>query len=230
MERFPFVAVEGLDGSGKTLLRKGLFRLWESLYQVTPLCILTTNLVDPALVEDLVVGKFRSGEADGERYAAALRADKRASLELLVRPHLRRRPVVADRWLLSDIAFLVVRQGLSVADAYRILAPGLSMAPDVMVLLDLPVQVAAERAGARLDFAARADWDNRAVQERVDGVYRQVAASAGSFSLLGEVVRLDAQAAPAELLYATWQALESRGLMPALSFRADDRRVPPLNP
>jgi dTMP kinase len=102
MNRFPFIVVEGLDGTGKTTLRKGLFRLFEGLYRITPLAVLTTNFLDASAAADLVEGKYRPTTTNRDRYLAALAADKHATATRLIGTSLPSRPVIADRWLLSE--------------------------------------------------------------------------------------------------------------------------------
>src|SRR5262245_41432409 len=104
MDRYPFIVVEGLDGTGKTTLRKGLFRLFEGLFCITPLAVLTTNFLNAAVSLDLVEGKYQPTPENRDRYLAALTADKQATADRLIAPSLPTRPVIADRWLLSELA------------------------------------------------------------------------------------------------------------------------------
>ncbi|GAB2580047.1 hypothetical protein GCM10027168_11110 [Streptomyces capparidis] len=213
---YPFVAVEGLDGTGKTTLCKALFRLWRDLYRVTPLCLLTTNHLTAGQVPALIEGKFRPTPRNRDAYLSAVADDKRASLELLVRPHRPVRPVLADRWLLSEMAFFAVKHGMAPTDTYRAVTAGIDDGPDVTVVLDLAVAESVRRARGRPGDPTRPDWDTHEVQARVHEVYASVSARPGAFPLLGEVIRLDAGAGCAELLLAVWDALTERGLLPAV--------------
>ncbi|MFF9336856.1 nucleoside/nucleotide kinase family protein [Streptomyces albogriseolus] len=135
--RNPFIVVEGLDGTGKTTLRKGLFRLFEGLYRVTPLAVLTTNFLDASVAADLVEGKYQPSADNQYRYLAALAADKQATATRLIAPSLPARPVIADRWLLSELAFFAVKHDRSPKETYPHLAEHLGVIPDLTLVFDI---------------------------------------------------------------------------------------------
>ncbi len=213
------VVVEGLDGTGKTTLRKGLFRLIESLYGVTPLSILTTNWLDPDVAADLEEGKYRSGAANRDRYLAALRADKRASVEQLVLPTLPYRPVIADRWLLSELAFFAVKHDTPAKETYAALEGAIDVTADLTLLLENSPEAAMARAASRSGDAVRADWDVLDVQTRVHRTYDEVAVDPSAFPKLGPIVRIDAAQDRAGVLADAWSALREHQLLPALPLK-----------
>ncbi|WP_034088326.1 dTMP kinase [Streptacidiphilus albus] len=223
-QRYPFIAVEGLDGTGKTTLRKGLFRLWQGLFRTTPLCVLTTNFLAPDEAGAIVEGKYRPSAENGAAYLAAIVADKKNTLDQLVRPQRTARPVIADRWLLSEMAFFAVKHGAKSAETYQALAAGLSEGPDVTLVLELPAADSMDRAKDRSGDAVRPDWDVHHVQAAVQKVYAEVTGAPESFPLLGTVVRLDAGLPAAQVLAAAWNTLEHLGLMPALEATVTDSR------
>jgi dTMP kinase len=214
MDRHPFVVIEGLDGTGKTTLRKGLFRLFEGLYQVTPLAVLTTNFLDAGVAFDLVDGKYQPSPENQKPYLAALAADKRATSSRLIGPSLVMRPVIADRWLLSELAFFAVKHDLTPNETYAALATAETAVPDLTFVLDIEPETAMQRAAARSGDATRADWDVLGIQAKVRAVYHDVIGSPALFPALGDVVLLDASHDRADLLYSAWQALHQRGLVP----------------
>ncbi|MFH8380138.1 dTMP kinase [Kitasatospora sp. NPDC018058] len=213
--RYPFIAIEGLDGTGKTTLRKGLFQLWQCLFDTAPLCVLTTNFLSPEYAGQIVEGKYRPSAANRQAYLSAIVADKTATLQL-VESQRRARPVIADRWLLSELAFFAVKHGARAEDTYKALAEGLMEGPDATLVLELPATDSMLRAKDRAGDAVRADWDVHHVQSAVQEVYAEVTGSPQSFPLLGTVVRLDASATPAQVLGSAWTALEHLGLIPGL--------------
>ncbi|WP_282695231.1 dTMP kinase [Streptomyces sp. CC208A] len=215
MNRYPFVVVEGLDGTGKTTLRKGLFRLFEGLYRVTPLTALTTNFLDAAVTCDLVEGKYQPTADNQNRYLAALAADKQATARLIT-PSLPVRPVIADRWLLSELAFFAVKHDRAPKETYAILTESLDVVPDLTLVLDITPEAVMERAAARSGDATRADWDVLDVQARVREVYQTVTDEPGAFPALGPVVRINAAQDRATVLHTAWQALDQHGLLPEL--------------
>ncbi|WP_131770262.1 dTMP kinase [Candidatus Protofrankia californiensis] len=217
MSRYPFIVVEGLDGTGKTTLRKGLFRLFEGLYKVTPLAVLTANFLDASVAADLVAGKYRPTTDNRDRYLAALAADKHATSTQLISPSLPGRPIIADRWLLSELAFFAVRHSMPPKDTYAVLAQDTTVVPDLTFVLDITPEAAMERAAARSGDATRLDWDVLEVQARVREVYRGVTAAPAAFPALGPVVRIDAAQDRATVLHAAWRALEEHRLLTGLT-------------
>ncbi|AXI78560.1 dTMP kinase [Peterkaempfera bronchialis] len=215
MDTFPFVVIEGLDGSGKTTLRKGLFRLFDNLYGVTPLSVLTTNWLDPEVAADLVDGKYAPTEANRDRYLAALRADKQATVERLIAPSLPLRPVIADRWLLSELAFFQVKHGQAPADTYAELAGAIDLVPDLTLILEAATSTSMQRAASRgAGDAVRDDWDVVDVQTSVRATYQAITGNPVAFPKIGPTVRIDAAQPRADVLADAWRALLERGLTP----------------
>lgn len=214
MDPYPFIVVEGLDGTGKTTLRKGLFRLFEGLYRVTPLAVLTTNFLAPRVAVDLVDGKYQPSRDNQDRYLAALAADKQATAARLIGPSLPARPVIADRWLLSELAFFAVKHDRPPKETYAALAENLHIVPDLTLVLDITPEAAMERAAARSGDATRADWDVLDIQARVRQAYQRVTDEPGAFPALGPVVRIDAARDRAGVLHTAWQTLDQHGLLP----------------
>ncbi|MDT0395098.1 MULTISPECIES: dTMP kinase [Streptomyces] len=220
-DRYPFIVIEGLDGTGKTTLRKGLFRLWEGLYGVTPLCVLTTNFLAVDQAAAIVTGKYQPNAGNRDAYLSAIAADKRATLERLVLPQRPARPVIADRWLLSELAFFAVKHDMKVSKTYEALATRLTAAPDLTLVLDLETDASMSRAHARQGDAVRADWDVHNVQSRVRETYESVVTKPDGFPLLGDVVRLDARRPRCEVLLAAWDVLRERHLVPSLTAQVE---------
>lgn len=214
MRHFPFIAIEGLDGTGKTTVRKGLFRLWEGLYGVTPLCILTTNFLATDAAVDMVQGKYHPAPDNRDSYLHALVADKAATLARLVRPALASRPVISDRWLVSELAFFAVKHDMKPSETYQRLAAGIAEPVDLTVVLDLDPRDSLQRAHGRQGDATRADWDVLDVQARVREVYTEIVSEPAAYPLLGTVAHIDASASPGDVLYQVWQALIEHGLVP----------------
>ncbi|MGW0467537.1 dTMP kinase [Streptomyces sp. NPDC003027] len=223
--RHPFIVIEGLDGTGKTTLRKGLFRLWEGLYGVTPLCLLTTNFLAPDHAAAIVTGKYQPNAGNRDAYLSAIAADKRATLDRLVLPQRPTRPVIADRWLLSELAFFAVKHGMRASETYEALAAQLTVAPDITLVLDLETDASMSRAQARQGDAVRADWDVRDVQIRVRDTYEAVVTKPDEFPLLGDVVRLDARRPRSEVLLAAWDVLRERQLVPPIAARTEGGEI-----
>ncbi|MEU8571208.1 thymidylate kinase [Streptomyces pathocidini] len=181
---------------------------------VAPLCVLTTNFLAPKQAAAIVSGKYQPDAANRDSYLSAIAADKQATLERLALPQRPVRPVIADRWLLSELAFFSVKHGMKVSETYEALATQLAAAPDLTLVLDLETDTSMSRAQARRGDAVRADWDVHDVQSRVRESYEAVVTKPYEFPLLGDVVRLDARRPRSEVLLAAWDVLRERQLVP----------------
>ncbi|MDT0453757.1 dTMP kinase [Streptomyces hesseae] len=217
MNVFPFIVVEGLDGSGKTTLRKGLFRLFEHLYGVTPLAVLTTNWLAPEAAPDLVEGKYRPAPENRDRYLAALRADKQASVTRLIVPSLAARPVIADRWLISELAFFAVKHDQPPMETYAKLADAIDVTPSLTIVLETATEQSMARAAGRTGGEdVRKDWDVIDVQARVREAIAEILSCPSAFPKIGPTARIDASQERAAVLRDAWDALAGHNLTPAL--------------
>jgi dTMP kinase len=113
----------------------------------------------------------------GGRAEALLFAAARAELVAdVIRPALEDgRVVVSDRFLDSSLAYQGAARGLGVDEVARVneFATG-GLVPDLTVLLDLPPEAAAARAGVEVD---RFEEEGSALQESVLAAYGELAAA-----------------------------------------------------
>ena len=169
-----FIALEGIDGSGTTTQ---LDRLVAHLRGRNRSAHPTREpSVGPIgrLLRQILVGDHRlpdGSPADGPAVALLFAADRRDHLRREIDPALAAgQDVVCDRYLLSSLAYQADEADAGwVASLARDLRE-----PDLTLLLDLPVSVAA----ARRQSAGRIDerYDADAVQERVAARYRALVA------------------------------------------------------
>jgi len=213
---YPFVVIEGLDGTGKTTLRKSLFRLWHGLYRVTPLCLLTTNYLETGAGSALIDGKYAPTPTNADAYLDALAEDKRASVERLIRPTLAFRPVIADRWLLSEMTFFALKHGREPKDTYEALAGHINIPADVTFVLEADLNQSMSRTGARQGDSVRDDWDEAGIQQTVKSIYEHVATTADQYPLLGRIIRLDGGLDRASVLRQAWDHMDVLSLTPPL--------------
>jgi dTMP kinase len=157
-----YVAFEGGEGSGKSTQARLLAERWGAILTfepgATPLgADLRRLLLDP------------EGSPMGPRAEALLMAADRAQhLDAVVRPALAAgRAVVSDRSAYSSLAYQGGARGLGI-DAVRSLNDWVLEGswPDLVLLLDLPPEVAAARLGAGRDRMEReADTFHRMVTD-----------------------------------------------------------------
>ncbi|GEM35409.1 dTMP kinase [Nocardia neocaledoniensis NBRC 108232] len=181
------IAVEGLDGAGKRTLIDGLIE------DLSGKGLRAASLAFPqygrSIHADLAAEALRGGHGDlaGSINAMAImfaldRADARAELSNLLDAN---DIVILDRWVASNAAYSAARAAQDadgeivgwVGDLEygRLRLPE----PDLTVLIDIPTEVAAERARRRGEMDATRALDayerDGGLQQRTGEVYRQLA-------------------------------------------------------
>jgi len=190
-----FVTFEGIDRSGKST---------------------QARLLADALGADALAVREPGGTAVGERVRELLKdtglmigpaaeallfAAARAELVAeVIRPALDDgRVVISDRFLDSSLAYQGAARGLGVEPVRQVneFATG-GLAPDLTLLLDVPTEAAARRAGVEVD---RFEEEGAGLQERVLAAYEDLVAAEP-----GRWVRIDgardAEAVHADVLAA----------------------------
>lgn len=167
-----FVVFEGGEGSGKSTQARLLADRWGAELTFEPGdteagARLRAILLDPA-----------TGDLDPRAEALLMAADRAHHVSTRIRPALLRgRDVVCDRFAGSSIAYQGYGRGLG-ADAVAALSSFATdgLTPDLVVLLEVPTDV----AGARLAVAGSPDRFEAAGEDfhqRVAGGYRELAAA-----------------------------------------------------
>ncbi|MBK9180251.1 MAG: dTMP kinase [Acidimicrobiales bacterium] len=170
MEPGRFIAFEGGEGSGKStqaaLLAERLGAVLTREPGGTPLGRrLRALLLDPA-----------TGSVDARAEALLMAADRAQHVAEVVRPALvGGRHVVSDRYAGSSIAYQGHGRGLEPEEIRRLShwATG-GLWPDLILLLDVPPEVAAARVGADLD---RFEAEGAGFHQRVAAGFRAQAAA-----------------------------------------------------
>jgi dTMP kinase len=170
-----FIVLEGIDGSGTTTQLDRLARWLEARgRRVHPTREPSAGPVGRLLREILLGGHRRPDGAavDGLAMALLFAADRRDHLTREIEPALAAgADVISDRYLFSSLAY-------QAQEAERDWVAGLARdlrVPDLTLLLDVPIAVAAARRRA----AGRPDerYDADEVQSRVAARYRELCAA-----------------------------------------------------
>ena len=201
----PFITFEGIEGCGKTtLLRRLAARLGPATVVTrepggTSIGVAVRQvLLDPASRAMTPMAELLLYFADRAQHVAEV-----------VRPALAEgRVVLCDRHVESSLAYQGYGRGLSLG-AIRdlaVLATG-GLRPDLIVLLDVPVEVGLARVGRR-GAQDRLEAEVREFHERVRAGYETLRAAEPARWLV-----LDGTATPDATLAMLWSSLTARGLV-----------------
>lgn len=196
-----FVVLEGPEGAGKSTLARGLAERLRA-EGIEPVLVREpggTPAAEALRTELLDAARDWTPEAE-LLYIAAARADLVAKV---IRPALAGgRLVLSDRYDLSTRAYQVAGRGLPPAyvESFNQAATG-GLAPDLTLVLDVPPAVGRARQLAAGKAGDRLDRESPAFHERVAAAYR--AASGPG------VVHLDATGTPDTVLEAAWRVLHA---------------------
>jgi dTMP kinase len=201
MTRPLFIVLEGIDGSGTTTQ---LYRLVDHLEargrRVHPTREPSTGPVG-RLLREILLGGHRLADGspiDGLATALLFAADRRDHLRREIEPALADGiDVISDRYLLSSLAYQAQEAD---RDWVSTLARDLRE-PDLTLLLDVPVAVAAERRRAAGRTEERYDADE--MQERIAARYRELVAGNP------RAVTIDANATVEEVSAAIARAVDA---------------------
>jgi dTMP kinase len=193
-----FIVFEGGEASGKSTQSIRLARRIGAVHTHEP-----GGTVIGAALRALLLDARTQG-LDDRAEALLMAADRAQHVAEVVRPALAAgRPVVSDRYIGSTLAYQGHGRGLPVAELRRLSAWATDdLAPDLVVLLDVPPEVAAGRSDRPPDRleAAGADF-----HDRVTRGYRALARADAT----GWVV-VDGTEGPDEVEAAVWDAVAAR--------------------
>ncbi|MGH9042269.1 MAG: dTMP kinase [Acidimicrobiia bacterium] len=152
----PFVVLEGPDGGGKsTQVQRLAERFRDGGREVV-----TTRepgaTAAGAAIRAVVLGE---GPIDARTEALLIAADRAEHAAQVLRPALERGAVVvSDRYIPSSLAYQGVARGLGVDEIERLSAWATGgLAPDLVIVLDVPADVGASRRAGPQDRMERED-------------------------------------------------------------------------
>ena len=192
-----FLVIEGIDGTGKSTLVRGVAEALRARGREVVASFEPTNGPHGRRIRELAA-RGREGVTAEEEVALFI-ADRREHLEQLILPALRQgKIVILDRYYYSTMAYQGAA-GLDPADIerrHKTFAPE----PDMLVILDLPVDEALRRITQKRGDTPDA-FEGCDYLAKVDAVFRQVRHP--------RLVRLDARQPPEELVRALCLEVEA---------------------
>ncbi|MFY1576712.1 dTMP kinase [Verrucosispora sp. WMMD703] len=146
--RFPFIALEGTDGSGKSTLR---ISLAQALRQVasTVTEFGQHSWLDTDAARLIVGNRMARSNGNADAVVEAYLRDKRLHFEFNIKPALAVGPVLTDRYVLSDIVYHHVLHGVPMERISAAMTALRMPTPDVIVFVDTPPALAWTRIGTR---------------------------------------------------------------------------------
>lgn len=171
----PFVVLEGLDGCGKSTQAAILVERLRAEGRDVVATREPGATVAGAAIRAVVLGE---GHLDARTEALLIAADRAEHVAGVVRPALERGAVVvSDRYVPSSLAYQGVARGLGVEAVERLSAWATDgLGPDLVVVLDVPPEVAAARRKGPRD---RMEREPEGFREVVRRAYRDLAVRYG---------------------------------------------------
>jgi thymidylate kinase len=147
--KYPFLVLEGCDGSGKTTLREALARYLIS--RGMPVATIGQHSwLDLEASRTIIDVRERRRSVSPEMIAKSYFVDKRMHALHNVSPQLKRSTVLADRWIFSDAVYQEALYGMSARTIMEDHITSKTLLPDVCIWVDVPSAVAYSRVVKRV--------------------------------------------------------------------------------
>ncbi len=179
--------IEGVDGAGKNTLARRLVSAWErDNLEVVRIGFPRYNTsVHADLAAEALHGEHGDTAESVHAMALLFALDRRDAAEIIRKQLSRNDVVLLDRYVASNAAYTAARVKQSANGAAVEWIRGLEFerfgvpVPDVQILLDVPVELAAQRAASRENEDASRARDayerDGSLQSRTSSVYGQLA-------------------------------------------------------
>jgi dTMP kinase len=178
-----FIAVEGIDGSGKSTTIKELNRYLLSIGKDVLLTAEPTDMPSGKVIREVLSRKDSDSPLTHEMLALMFAADRLNHLKERIWPALKaKRTVVTDRYFFSSVAY----QSVNVSYEWVKGVNRFATMPDVLVFIDVSIDKALERLST---FRHNTElYETREYLEQIDRNYKTVIAD---FKEHLKVVHLD---------------------------------------
>lgn len=216
---YPFIALEGCDGVGKSTIRDLLRD--ELVRQGMPCMMVGQHAwLNPRVGRVIADVRDRRHRHSPEQVAMAYFRDKRLHAAHTIEPGLRHRAVIADRYIHSDAVYQELLYGIPAEDTLARHRDANTLSPSVILYVSVSHQVAYQRVLERSKHTRH--YERPAQMTRIMAVYRRVLFSE-PFPGLPPVVHFDnhlpnvQERVATELVPALFDALGLGGSTPTAS-------------
>lgn len=139
--KFPYIALEGLNGAGKSMLRNSLEKSFWAL-GMNVYTIGQHSWQSPGAARVILDIKERRRAHPPERIKLAYLDDRKAQGEHILARVLQEVPVIGDRSFVSDIVYLQALDGIPAAETFALYRRHEVHLPDLIVHVDTPPDTA----------------------------------------------------------------------------------------
>ena len=175
-----FIAIEGIDGVGKTSVRRSLYTQLNALGFAT-VTIPSHSWLDRRASRIIGAAKYLGHEIPRSELRNAYLTDKQCLAEKVIIPKLQTHTVVCDRYLLSDIVYLHVIWHIPMEEIFEQIEARRLFLPSITIMVESDVTFAMERLhrrdGDKLDI-----WETVEYQTALRDAFRQAARTYSSLT------------------------------------------------
>lgn len=164
-----FLVLEGGDGAGKTTIRKHVHQhLRDHGHDV--LSLQGRSFHEPRHAAVVTNARFHGEPHPLDEILRAHVGDREELSDRILRPHLARRHILCDRYATSDIVYQSIMWDIDVRKSWEAYLASSIARPDLILYLDTPPTVAAERLNSR-STAGTFPWEELEVQKKVYSLF-----------------------------------------------------------
>ncbi|GAA0571999.1 dTMP kinase [Paractinoplanes ferrugineus] len=146
--RYPFIVLEGTDGSGKSTLRR---LLHDRLNATGPSCFMVGQFswLDPDAGRVIMAARTQRTGYSRRDLREAYATDVRLHQLHNIRPALATVPVIADRYIYSHAVYHEVLWGIPMEETLRFHRESDMLRPDAVIFVDTDADIASRRVVTR---------------------------------------------------------------------------------
>ena len=171
LEEPRLIAIEGGDGSGKTSIRKLLFKELSELGRV-PISISGSCWLDLDSTETITKAKYFKQAFSQSEIMNAYIMERLTQEEVLFTPNLKYRDVLTDRYVISDVVYNKLHFGIDYETSITAFKEKRFFEPDLIIFMDTPPEVAVQRLIDRGNTIHH--WESLEKQKKVYEGYKSI--------------------------------------------------------